>query len=143
MKINVRPVEAQFVHRIWPRVKQYIDVALEEGVPYDKEFLPYNSDHILSFLASGQWLLIVGIDEQGEIHGAGTLSFINQPLYRAAVITAIGGKLVTNKDTLEQLRDIAKNYGATVLQAYCRDSMVRLLGRLGFEPHNRLVEQKL
>lgn len=143
MKIFVRPIDVQFVHKIWPRVKHYIDAALTEGVPYDKEYLPYSADNILAFLAAGQWLLLVGVDEQGEIHGAGTLSFTNNPLFRAATITATGGKFLANKDVLEQVKEIARDYGATVLQAYCRDSMVRLLERSGFEPHNRLVEQKL
>jgi hypothetical protein len=143
MKINVKPVDVQYVHTIWPSVRQYIDAAVEEGLPYDKDFLPYNVDHMLAYVASGQWVLLAFIDEEGKIVGAGTLSFINYPLYRAAIITSVGGKFLVSNEVNEQIKDIARDYGATVLQAYCRDSMVRLLSRVGYEPHNRLVEQKL
>lgn len=143
MNLKVREIEIQYVHKIWPNVRHYVVDALEKGVPYNKDFMPFNADHILAFLASGQWLLLVGVDEQGEIHGAGTLSFTNYPLVRAATITSTGGKFLANKDIIEQVKGIARKYGATVLQAYCRDSMVRLMQRSGFEPHNRLVEQKL
>ena len=69
-----------------------------------------------------------------------TLSFIDYPLHRIAFVTATGGKFITNKETLKQLKEIVKFYGATKLQAYCRDSMVRYLKRLDFEPRNTLVE---
>jgi hypothetical protein len=35
---------------------------------------------------------------------------------------------------------LVKLHGATKIQASCRESMVRLLSRAGFEPRNTLVE---
>ena len=143
MKLTVRFVEIEYVHAVWPRVKDYIVKALKLGQPYSEAYHPYNEEHVLQFLASGQWLLLVGVSEDNKIHGAGTLSFHNYPLFRAAVLTTLGGEFLANPKVLEQTKQIAKARGATVLQAYCRDSMVRLAKRSGFEPHNRLVEQQI
>ena len=100
----------------------------------------YTVDHIQAFLAAGQWLLLVATNENGEIHGAATVSFINYPLHRVAFITAIGGKLISNDDTFEQLKLILKQRGATKIQGYGRDAIVRLWKRYNFEPRNTLVE---
>jgi hypothetical protein len=92
------------------------------------------------FLTSGQWLLLVATDEAGVIHGAATVSFINYPLHRVAFITAIGGKLISNRDTFEQMKLLLKQRGATKIQGYGRESIVRLWKRYNFEPRNTLVE---
>lgn len=142
MKLTISPVDANYVHVIWPQVKSYIEKGLKLGQPYEAAFHAYNADNVLQFVAAGQWLLLVAVDA-GKIYGAGALAFTNFPLYRAATITVMGGKFLVNPDMYEQLKKIAKSRGATVLQAYCRDSMVRLAQRVGFEPHTRLVEQLL
>jgi hypothetical protein len=136
-------VDANYVHSIWPKVKKYLEASLEEGMPYPEWSRSYNIDHMLQFLVAEQWLLLVGVDENNEILGAGTLAFTNTPLNRVATITSTGGKFLANPDIIDQVKQIAKARGATVLQAYCRDSMVRLMQRSGFEPHNRLVEQQI
>ena len=140
MTLTVRYVDANFIQQIWNLVKGYIEESVDKGLPYPESSKCYNADHILQFLTSGQQLLLVAIDEDGKIHGAATISFINYPLHRAAVITAIGGKLVTSKNTFEQMRQILAQRGATIIQAMCRPSMVRYLQRFNFEPRNTLVE---
>jgi hypothetical protein len=92
------------------------------------------------FLTSGQWLLLVAVDEEKTIHGAMTVSFVNYPLHRIAFVTTTGGKFIANPELLEQLKVLVKAHGATKIQAFCRESMVRLLSRAGFEPRNTLVE---
>jgi len=92
------------------------------------------------FLTSGQWTLFVAVDEENKIHGAMTISYINYPLHRVAFVTTTGGKFIANPDLLEQLKALVKINGATKIQAYCRESMVRLLARANFEPRNTLVE---
>jgi hypothetical protein len=91
----------------------------------------------------GQWLLLVATDEENKVHGAATVSFLNYPMARVAFITLIGGRLVSNKETFEQLKDILKQRGATKVQGYGRESIVRLWKRYGFEPRTTLVEVKL
>jgi len=84
--------------------------------------------------------LLVAVDENQMIHGAMTVSFINYPMHRIAFVTTTGGKFIANPELLEQLKTLAKLHGATKIQANCRESMVRLLARAGFEPRNTLVE---
>lgn len=120
-------------------VVPYVKEALEKGTVSSN----YNEHHVQSFLTSGQWLLLVAVDEEKRIHGAMTISFINYPLHRVAFITTTGGKFIVNPELLEQLKVIVRARGATKIQAFARESMVRLLEKTGFEPGNTLVEVKL
>lgn len=136
MTLTVRPVDTHFVQQVWPLVEEYIQSALEK----DGTCTDYNVHHIQSFLTAGQWLLLVAVDEESKIHGAMTVSFVNYPLHRVAFVTATGGKFIANPALLEQLKQILKTRGATKIQAFGRESMVRLLEKSGFEPRNVLVE---
>lgn len=140
MTISVRFVEQTYVNQTWPLVEGFITEALSEGNEFPEWAANYTVDHIRVFVTNGSWLLIVAIDEQGGIHGACTVSFINYPLHRVAFVTAIGGKLISNQATFAQLKQILKQYGATKIQGYGRDSIVRLWKRYDFEPRNTLVE---
>ena len=140
MKLTVKVIEPAYIKNVWPHVKHYIEEALEVGQQGPEELRDYGPDHILMYLASGQMMLIVGTNEANELKGAMTVSFIDYPKHRVAFITTFGGYLVSDKDNFVQVKSILKTYGATKLQAYCRDSMVRYLKRFGFEPRNTLVE---
>jgi hypothetical protein len=85
-------------------------------------------------------MLLVAVDEDNTVHGAATVSFINYPLSRVAFITAIGGKLISNDETFEQLKALLKQRGATKIQGFGREAIVRLWKRYNFEPRNTLVE---
>ena len=141
MTLRVAPVEPSHIQQVWPRVVDFIKSALDKGTT--EETRNYNEHHIQQYLTSGQWFLLVAVDEANEIHGAATVSFINYPLHRVAFITAIGGKLISNEDTFEQLKNICKQYGATKIQGYGRDAIVKLWSRYGFEPRSTLVEIKI
>jgi len=135
--IKVQPVPIQYVNQTWPMVERFIASALEDGELGEPM---YNLDHVRGYVTSGAWLLLVAVDENNDIHGAGTISFANHPLHRVAFVTAVGGKLISNKDTVEQVKNIARQNGATVLQAFGRPSIVRLWRRYNFESRNTLVE---
>lgn len=139
MNLFVHPVDTNHVQQVWPMVEQYLQSALEK----DGSCTDYNVHHIQSFLVSGQWLLMVAVDEQNQIHGAGTVSFINYPLSRVAFITAIGGRLISNENTFEQLKALLKQRGVTKIQGYGRDAIVRLWKRYNFEPRSTLVEVQI
>lgn len=139
MNLTVRPVDVSYVQQIWPVIEQYLQAALEK----DGTCTDYNIHHIQSFLATGQWLLIVAVDDEGQIHGAATISFINYPLSRVAFITAIGGKLISNDNTFDQLKALLKQRGATKIQGYGRPAIVRLWQRFNFEPRTTLVEVQI
>ena len=140
MSFKVQPVEANHVAQVWHLVEPFIQDALNKE---PDEAANYNASHVQAYLTSGVWLLLVAVDEENVVQGAMTISFINYPIHRVAFITTTGGKFVIDNGTFKQLCDIAKRYGATKIQAFCRDSMVRLLEKQGFESRTTLVEVKL
>ena len=141
--IKVQPVDISYVNQTWPLVETYIATALEKGYPYPQEGLLYNLEHVKGYVASGQWLLIVATDELNNIKGAATIEFANYPNHRVAFVTAIGGKLIVCKDTMHQFKSLLKQRGATMIQAYGRESIVRLWKRYNFEPRTTMVEMLL
>lgn len=143
MNLSVRPVEVNYVAQVWPFVEPFLNDALTKGDDAPEWSSCYNIHHVQGFITSGQWLLLVATDENNEIHGAATVSFSNYPMNRVAFITLIGGHLVSNDETFEQLKALLKGYGATKLQGYGRPAIVRLWKRYGFEPRTTLVEVKL
>lgn len=143
MNLVVRPVEVNYVAQIWPVVGKFLEDALTKGDESPEWSSCYNIHHVQGFISSGQWLLLVAVDEENNIQGAATVSFANYPMNRVAFITLIGGHLVSNEDTFNQLKVLLKSYGATKLQGYGRPAIVRLWKRYGFEPRTTLVEVKL
>jgi len=140
MNLTVRPVDVNHVQQVWPMVQGYVQEALDKGGDFPEWSDGYNIHHVQAFVVSGQWLLLIAVDEGNAIHGAMTISFINYPMHRVAFVTTTGGKFIANPELLEQLKTLVKLHGATKIQAFCRESMVRLLSRAGFEPRNTLVE---
>jgi hypothetical protein len=143
MNLKVQPVDVNYVSQLWSMVEKYLVDALVEGGEKEGIDVCYNIHHVQSFLTSGNWLLLVAVDEKNEIHGAATVSFINYPLHRVAFITLAGGQFIVNGSVLKQLWAILRQRGATKVQAYGRDSMTRLLRRNGFEPQTTLLELTL
>jgi len=141
MAISIRPVDTAYVNQTWPLVSGFIQESMERGE--SKESACYTADHILVYLTTGQWILIVAVDDDNVIHGAMTVSFVNYPLHRVAFITATGGKGIIDKDTFGQLKAIAKQYGATKIQAMARPAMVRLLQTCDMQPGNTMMEATL
>ena len=137
MTLSVKTIPFQHVHQAWAMVEKYIADAMQYGGD------DYTLDQVKVYLASGQWALLVAVDEAGAIHGAATVSFINYPNDRVAFITFIGGKLISNKDTFAQMSGILKGFGATKIQGAARESIARLWRRYGFKERYRIVETKI
>jgi hypothetical protein len=133
----IRNVNVNYCAQIWPGIEKYIVEANKYGGD------DYTLDQIKSFVCSGQWLLLVAVDEQGALHGAATVSFLNMPNDRIAFVTAIGGKLISSKDTYAQMVEIFKQLGATKIQGAARESIARLWSRYGFEERYRIVEARI
>jgi len=140
MSLKILEVDANFVQQVWPMVKPFLEEAMTKGGDFPEWAQNYSVDHIQSFLTNGAWLLVVVADEEKKIHGCATVSFINYPMHRVAFVTAIGGKLISNQDTFDQLKALLKQRGATKIQGYGRESIIRLWKRYNFEPRNTLVE---
>lgn len=138
--ISIKPVPVEYVNQTWPLVAGYIEAALT--TEFEGEAV-YTVDHVQGFVATGQWMLCVAVDEDNNIHGAGTIIFSNYPRHRVAFISTVGGKLICSRDTVEQVKNLARQNGATILQACGRPAIVRLWRRYNFKPINMMLEQLL
>jgi hypothetical protein len=143
MDLRILPVGVDYVAQTWPFVETYLGEALTKGESTPDWSDNYDLSHIQGFLTSGVWTLIVATDDNNQVHGAATVSFANYPKNRVAFITLIGGKLISSKDTFEQLSIILRNAGATKIQGMARPAIARLWKRYGFEERTTLVEVKL
>lgn len=143
MTLSIQPVGVNYVAQTWPHVELFLQEALEKGDPTPEWSSNYDIAHVQGFVTSGAWTLLVAIDENNVIHGAATVSFANYPKNRVAFITLIGGKLISNKETFEQLANILRHAGATKIQGMARPAIARLWKRYGFEERTTLVEVKL
>ncbi len=143
MKLTVQYVDINYVNQVWPFVKDYLEDALTKGNDAPDWSDCYNLHHVQGFVTSGIWMLLVASDEEGKIHGAATVSFAIYPIHKVAFITLIGGRIIANRDTFEQLKAVLRQRGATKVQGYGRESIVRLWKRFGFEPRTTLMEVQL
>jgi hypothetical protein len=139
MAIAIQYVETANVSQVWPDVEPFLSDALNSSTDFPDWYQNYNIHHLQMFLTNGAWLLVVAIEDD-KICGACTVSFVNYPIHRVAFVTAIGGKLISNANTFNQFKLLLKQRGATKIQGYGRDSIVRLWKRYDFEPRLTLVE---
>lgn len=139
--MDIRTVDTQYISQIWHLVKDYIVDSIGKGLAHGTP--DYTADQVLVYLTSGQWLLLVAVDDDNTIRGAMTISFINYPLNRVAFITTTGGKMIVNEETFSKLKLLAKHYGATKIQAMARPSMAKLLTKCGMSAGNTLMETTL
>ena len=137
MTFKIQPVPTSNFHQTWPLVEKFLSDALKWGED------DYTVEQARAYLAKGDWLLLVAVDEENNIHGAAAINFINMPNDRIAFVVAIGGKLISNKDTYEQMTALFKSYGATKIQGAARESIARLWTRYGFKERYRIVEAKI
>ena len=137
MNLTVRYVANTHAAQTWPLIEKYVLAAMENG------FGDYTLDQIKLLVNVGQWVLMVAIDEEGVIHGAAASSFINYPNDRVAFITCTGGNMIICKDSYNQMVGIVKKFGATKVQTAVRESMSRLLGRVGFKNRYIVAEQRI
>ena len=138
MTFKVQPVPVQLINQIWSKVEPFIKSAEEKFGGSE-----YTTDQIKVYLVTGQMMLLVAADENAEIHGAATVSFINYPNDRVAFVTSIGGKLVSSPETFAQMSEVFKANGATKIQGAAKEAVARLWKRFGFQDKAILVECKL
>lgn len=137
MTLTVQHVPQQFAAQTWPLVEEHIAAANKYGGD------DYTLDQIKMYVTQGQWVLLVATDEEAKVHGAATVSFLNYPNDRVAFVTSIGGKLISNDDTFEQLKRLLRSMGATKIQGAARESIARLWKRYGFAERYTVVEVKI
>jgi hypothetical protein len=134
--MNIQRVDVGHIHQVWPLVEGYIASALEHSKG------EYTLEAAKVLLATGQWVLVVAVNDEG-VQGAATVSFLSRPHDRVAFVTLIGGKLISNDDTFEQLKNMLRMMGATCIEGAARESIARLWSRYGFEEKYRIVGVKI
>jgi hypothetical protein len=137
MKLTVQPVNVAYFHQTWPLVEGFLSEALKWGED------DYTTEQAKGYLARGDWLLVVAVDEENNVLGAAAVNFFNKPNDRVAFIVAIGGKLISNQDTYKQFSMLLKSYGATKIQGAVRKTIARFSKRYGFKERYRIVEAKI
>lgn len=136
-------VDTSLIHQVWPDVKDYINSAFTTGVNFPEWSTLYSMDSIRMQLLTGEWQLLVYCDEISVIHGALVVVYINYPLHRVAFVIAVGGKGLRTKQAYNELKEIFKHNGATMIQAYGRKSVQRALRIYNFQPRLTLMESLL
>ena len=134
--MRIERVDVGHVHQVWPMVEAHIASALEHAKG------DYTLESVKVLLATGQWLLLVAVDDEG-VQGAATVLFTSRPHDRVAFITAVGGKLISNEETFAQLKELLRSLGATCIEGAARESIARLWSRYGFEEKYRIVGVKI
>jgi len=134
--MRIQHVNIEYVNQVWPKAEDYIKWALDCQTDYTIE-------HVKMFVTTGAWTLIIAVDDMNEIKGASVVQFFNRPNDRVAFVVAMGGKLISNKETFQQFSDLLKAFGATVIEGAARESIARLWKRYGFEEKYRIVGVKL
>lgn len=134
--MKIQHVSLDYVNQVWPKVEDYIKWALDYQTDYTLE-------HVKTYVTSGTWALMVAVDDAGEIKGAAVVNFFNRPNDRVAFIVAMGGKLITSRETFIQFKDLLKAFGATYIEGASRETAARLWLRYGLEEKYRIVGAKL
>jgi hypothetical protein len=134
--MKIQHVNLEYVNQVWPKVENYIKWALDYQTDYTIE-------HVKTFVTTGAWVLLVAVDDAGEVKGASVIQFFNRPNDRVAFVISMGGKLISNKETFQQFSDLLKAFGATAIEGAARESIARLWKRYGFEEKYRIVGVKL
>lgn len=135
--MKVTHIPTHFVAQIWDKVALFISNALE----YAED--DYTLDQVKVYLSTGQWILIVAVNEEDEIVGCSTICFYNYPNDRIAFVTAIGGKFISDSAIFNQFKILLKSFGATKIQGAARESIARLWRRIGFKERHIIVEAKI
>ncbi len=110
---------------------------LVEEILKDKKKIEVKTDRMAHLTGN------VAVDTDGAIHGAALVSYFNRPSNRVAFVTAIGGKLVSNRSTWAQFESIMRSNGATYLEGAARESIVRLWSRYGMQHKYHIVGKSL
>jgi len=135
--MNIQHVPIEFRHQIWASVEPFLNAELEHAQG------DYTIEQIHMLVTTGQWMLVVAVDDDNKIHGAMTINFVTRPNDRVAFVTNVGGKFIIDQDTYSQLVALVRGFGATYIEAAGRKSIVRLLSRFGLKEKYTIVGAKL
>ena len=133
--VSVYHIEPEFIHRVWADAAEF----LRECEQYGDE---YTIDQLKVDVVAGRTHLLVMADPE-KVVGALLIDFINYPNKRVGFIKAYGGVLTTTEQVWADVADWMRKRGATATQCAVRDSVARLIQKIGFEPRYTIMEQEL
>lgn len=136
--LEVGWIPAEGIEAFWSEVEPFIARSCEESLG-DLPLIDLKEK-----LLAGEWTLIVAYDpDTAKIDGAVVVHIFDRVNDKIAFVTAIGGKFITNGYSFERLKELLKIFGATCIEGNVRDSVLRLLSKLGFEKKSTTIKYTL
>lgn len=122
--MQILNVPLELVNQVWDRAGACMERAFEYAQG------DYTLEDARVFAVSGMWQLVVA-EEDDDIKGAALIMYFNRPRDRVAFVLAMGGRLITGKDTFNQFKGILRANGATYIEGAARDEILRLWAKFG------------
>lgn len=134
---QVRQLAARDINTHWTVIGPMLNRALAHSKCTD-----YTITDLHKAAVEGTWLVFVAQDTD-RIIGAATVNMIQYPTDTVAYITAVGGKMIGNRETSDKFFDLLRALGAARVQGAARPSIVRLWRRIGLVEKYAIVEGQL
>ena len=136
--LEVGWIPAEGIETFWPEVEPFIARSCEESLG-DLPLIELKEK-----LLVGEWALIVVYElDTAKIEGAVVVHIYDRVNDKVAFVTAIGGLFITNDYSFERLKELLRVFGATCIEGNVRDSVLRLLSKLGFEKKSTTIKYTL
>ena len=136
LEVGWIPVEG--IEAFWSEVEPFIARSCEESLG-DLPLIELKEK-----LLVGEWTLIVVYElDTAKIEGAVVVHIYDRVNDKVAFVTAIGGLFITNEYSFERLKELLRVFGATCIEGNVRDSVLKLLSKLGFEKKSTTIKYTL
>lgn len=136
--LEVGWIPAEGIETFWPEVEPFIARSCEESLG-DLPLIELKEK-----LLVGEWTLIVVYElDTAKIEGAVVVHIYDRVNDKVAFVTAIGGLFITNEYSFERLKELLRVFGATCIEGNVRDSVLKLLSKLGFEKKSTTIKYTL
>lgn len=130
--MQLQQVPLEWAPKVWGQVSHFFVAAVTHAQG------DYSLDHMQTMVCTGQWLLVV-VTEAEQIHGAIVVSVFNRPAARVGFVHALGGKGIVTDNTIMQFKALVAALGATEIEGAVRESVARLVRRVGLREKYRIV----
>ena len=135
--IQIQQVDPLRIYQLWDKIAPMLKAACDVSVGD----LDCTLDQLKTQLGAGTQALLIALKDN-EIIGAASIGVYNYPNHRVAVLTATGGRGITNPEVMNQVVAWAKSQGATKIRAHASGARIRLYQQqLGLLPTETVVEK--
>lgn len=136
--LDVGLVRNSVVHEVWPDVEPFIERSCKDSGDI------VTTTEIKLKVLNGEWDMIVVFDEETDaIEGVVVVHVYNRLNDRVAFVTAISGKFITNGYSFERLKELLSVMGANCIEGNVRDSVLKLLTKMGFVKKSTTISYTL